>query len=75
MPDIETKFLRFNPALGCRIEHIRLVERIAMIAGIDDQDIALFNCGFLGDHFGGVEAIILHHVGNINDHARAAQFF
>ena len=44
-----------------------------MVAGVDDQDIAFLHIGFLHDHFGGEDAVIRDHVGDIHDHTRTAQ--
>ncbi len=69
MAHVKAKFLGFDAALGSWVDIIWLIVRIAMVAGIDDQDIARFDFHLALDHFRGIDAVIGHQVRNIGDHA------
>jgi len=69
MTDEEAKLHRFDPALRVGIVHLRLIPGVFVIARVDDEDVAFFDFGFLGDHFGRDDAVIGHHVRDVHDHA------
>ena len=71
----EAELLGLDAALGLWIVDVRLVPRVAVVAGVDDQDVALFDRGPLHDHLGRVEAVVRYRVRDVYDDARAAQIF
>ncbi len=44
-----------------------------MVAGVDDEDVALLDLDLAEDHFRSVDAVIRHEVGNVSHHARTGK--
>ncbi len=49
----------------------RLVPSVLVIAGVDDQDIAVVDVGAVFDHLGGIDVIVAGGVGEVNHDARS----
>ncbi len=73
MFNIKPKVFVLHAPLGLFIGHVRLIPGVTVVAGIDNQDIALFHGGLLGDHLRGIDTVIGYQVRNIHHHTWPAK--